>query len=94
MQCIKRYFQSKLIVNIYNAGKYLSKIIPTIIVIYYQSIDASSNVKKFQTKGFYYYAISNIIATIWCTIWDFYMDWGLFRAKKKENFILRDHMKF
>ena len=35
MQCLKRYYQSGLIVNIYNAGKYFSKIVPAIIIIYY-----------------------------------------------------------
>ena len=37
-----------------------------------------------------YYLISNTIATIWCSVWDYYMDWGLFRSFKKERFMLRD----
>ena len=35
MQCLKRYYQSGLIVNIYNAGKYFSKIVPAVIIIYF-----------------------------------------------------------
>ena len=90
MQCLKRYYQSGLIVNIYNAGKYFSKIVPALIIIFFQSANNLNPVKKIGNNGFTYYLISNTIATIWCSVWDYYMDWGLFRSFKKERFMLRD----
>ena len=72
-------------IHLYNAAKYFSKIIPSIIVVI-----KSQNAKKKGEDGFILYCIFNIIATIYCTIWDYYMDWGLLRSRKSENFMLRD----
>lgn len=38
------------------------------------------------------YVIFNLIATLYCGIWDYYMDWGLWRSKKKGHYGLRDQM--
>jgi len=72
-------------INLYNAAKYFSKIVPPIIAI----IFSKQNPKKVGNNvGFILFFISNVIATVYCTIWDYYMDWGLFRSKK--IFMLRD----
>ena len=76
--------------NLYNAGKYMSKIIPVLIVIYFETDDIKNKVKKFNGDGFYYYLIANMISTLWCAVWDYYMDWGLFRSFKKDKFMLRE----
>ena len=81
-QCLKRYFDSKLTVNLYNAGKYFSKIVPVLIVIYFETDNNNNKVKKYFGNGFSYYLVANIISTLWCVVWDYYMDWGLFRSFK------------
>lgn len=89
-QCIKRYNDSKLRVNLYNAGKYFSKIVPVFIVIYYETNDDKSKVKKYYGDGFIFLFLANLISTVWCLVWDYYMDWGLFRSFSKDKYMLRD----
>ena len=74
-------------IHLYNAAKYFSKIMPILIVLSFKG-----NGKKYKQHdvAFILYCIFNIIATIYCSIWDYYMDWGLFRSKKPENYFLRD----
>ena len=93
-QCLKRYFDSKLTVNLYNAGKYFSKIVPVLIVIYFETDNIDNKVKKYYGNGFSYYLVSNVISTLWCAVWDYYMDWGLFRSFKKDRYMLREQLRF
>jgi hypothetical protein len=75
-QCVNKYYYTRMKVQLWNTGKYFSKLIPPLITaIYPRSNTATGN-------GFVYYAIFMTIATTYCSIWDFYMDWGLFRRTK------------
>jgi len=76
-------------VHLINAAKYFSKLIPPIIVAF----DSSSN--KLSESHFWVFIIFNLIATIYVTVWDYYMDWGLFRCyNKKGNYLLREKITF
>lgn len=41
----------------------------------------------------FYYVLIRIFDTMYTLIWDFYMDWGLFRCFERENFALRPKKK-
>lgn len=45
-------------------------------------------------EGFTLYIIFNMIATLYCSFWDYYYDWGLCRSRKKGSFLLREKKQF
>ena len=53
-----------------------------------------SGPKHIGATGFYYYLVFNTIATVYCMVWDYYMDWGLFRSKKSGKYGLRKELKY
>ena len=81
-QCINKYHYTKLNAHLWNAGKYFSKLVVPAVTLF--------SAKQIGGDGFVFYIIFNMIATIYCLIWDYYMDWGLFRAKDS---ILREKNK-
>ena len=76
---MRRYYDTRLKANLYNAGKYTSSLVMNFISIYKSKSDAMMGV----------YIASAIISTLYCLIWDFYMDWGLFRTREKGKKFLR-----
>lgn len=87
-QCINKNYNSGMKVHLINAGKYFSKIVPPVIVIIFSGSNKISN------QLFWLWCIFQVIATLYCTFWDFYMDWGLFRSKKKGTYGLRPKIKY
>lgn len=69
----KRFYDGKSI-HLVNAGKYLSKILPTIAILY-----QSDDIMKYTDDNFWVWFALQAFATIYCLIWDYYVDWGLFR---------------
>ena len=43
---------------------------------------------------FFIWLTFQLIATFYCLVWDYYMDWGLFRSWKAESFGLRPRLKY
>lgn len=72
-QCVNKYVLENNKPQVFNAMKYMSKIIPPVLAIWFE--------KSVGGHGFTVYFIFNLIATLYCMVWDFYMDWGLFRSK-------------
>jgi len=74
----------------YNACKYLSKFIAPIFLLFYPESKNEGN------DMLSYYVFIRIFDTMFTLIWDFYMDWGLFRCFERESFALRPlkKMKF
>jgi len=68
--------------------------VPVLIVIYFETDNIDNKVKKYYGNGFSYYLVSNVISTLWCAVWDYYMDWGLFRSFKKDRYMLREQLRF
>lgn len=85
-----KWYHRNLRIQLWNAGKYFSKLVPPFIVV----LDLGSPAKKIGSNLFIYYMIFNLIATIYCCVWDFYIDWGLFRSSKKGTYGLRDQIKY
>lgn len=75
-------------VHLVNAGKYFSKLIPPLIAAL---INTSTKVNSDQ---FWLYCLFQTIATLYCTVWDYYMDWGLFRCFDDKNYLLRKQIKY
>ena len=87
-QCINKYYNTGYKAHLVNAGKYSSKLFPPLVV----AIDANSS----QAGGQYfeYFIIFYTIATLYCLVWDYYMDWGLFRSSEKNTYMLRPQIKY
>ena len=90
LQSLKRYNESKLTLNLYNAFKFISRMIPVLIIIYFESLDINNKVRKLNGNGFNYFVTANTVSTLWFIAWEYYIDWGLFRSFKKDRFMLRD----
>ena len=70
----------------YNAGKYFSKLFSTFVGIYWG--------KKVGDEYFYYFVAANGFATIYSMVWDYYMDWGLFRSWESKTYMLRPKIMY
>ena len=45
-------------------------------------------------EGFALYIVFNLIATFYCSFWDYYYDWGLCRSRKSGSYALREKKTF
>ena len=80
-QCFRRYHDSKMVNQLWNAGKYFSSILIQF-----------ANIFKHKIKGditFQIFVGISIFATFYSLWWDYYMDWGLLRSKKAGSYGLR-----
>ena len=68
----------------YNAGKYFSKLLPPLVIAL-----ATAGCKHPGGDWYSTWLIVETVATLYCLIWDFYMDWGLFRSWEKGTYMLR-----
>ena len=87
-QCIHKTIKSGNKWQLVNAAKYMSKIVPTVTLIL-----GSSKTMDFSTTYKFYFG-SQVFTTLFCLYWDYKWDWGLFRGTRKDNWYLRDRMKF
>ena len=73
-------------VQAWNALKYLILMMGPISYIIYNE----TGITVFK----YGYFTFKTIGTTYKFVWDLYFDWGLFRGTRKDNWMLRDNMKF
>ena len=86
MQCIKRYYVTRLVFpNIYNAIKYALSI-TTLVLANLSLTDHPSLLIPFLIIGFISFFYNNY--------WDNYNDWGLWRSWDKKNKFLRPRLSF
>ncbi|KAL3679562.1 hypothetical protein R1sor_022518 [Riccia sorocarpa] len=83
LQCIRRYVEEHDFHQMQNAGKYLSTAVAVALRIIYMR---HSNV-----TWFVLHVVASIIATVYQTYWDLYVDWGLLREHSKNKW-LRDKL--
>lgn len=88
MQCLNKFYNSGMKVHLLNFCKYTSKFWVCILEIIFVSC------KVYGSQYFLLWAAFNVISTTYSTVWDFYMDWGIFRSFEKGSFLLRKKMKF
>jgi len=69
----------------YNASKYFSKFFPPLCLIF---LPKGSD--KVGAELFAVFCVFEFIAQTFCCVWDFYIDWGLFRCWKKGKWGLRE----
>lgn len=86
-QCINKYYYTRNVAHLKNAGKYASKMVPTLAL----TLGVKSKVDQ---KNFGIWLFLQLFATFYCLYWDYYMDWGLFRTTEKGRYWLRSKMKF
>ena len=96
-QCIHKYVKKGVKPQLYNAGKYFSKLIPPFIIL----IDVKNkHTNKWNGETdvmnsfFFIWLGAQTFATLYCLVWDYYMDWGLFRSSNPESFGLRPRIKY
>ena len=88
MQCFRRYYETKLVVNLKNACKYFSSILVQTGAIFFTLYSKESNL------AFYSFVAINILSTSFSYYWDLYMDWGLLRSNEKGKRYLRNKMMY
>lgn len=87
-QCIRKFYNSEMKIHLVNALKYFSKIVPPVILAF------TNHQSKIGDHYFWLYMIFQMIATLYCLIWDYYMDWGLLRSWNSGTYMLRDEIRF
>ena len=89
-QCINKYWLGGIKSQLINAGKYFSKLLPPLYLL--SRLGVNSN--KVGGFNFGYWLVLQIIATVYCAAWDYYMDWGLFRSFQPGTYALRSQLKY
>jgi hypothetical protein len=87
-QCINKFYFTGLKAHLINAGKYFSKLVPPFILLFYPTG------KNSDCEMFWLFCLFNTIATLYCTVWDYYMDWGLIRSTEPGKLGLRPKIKY
>jgi len=83
MQCLNKYYYTgNKFPHLVNAGKYFSSILVVISILVHSLVDPSLDVYAFTPLNIIAIII-HIINTLYCWAWDVYMDWGLWRSRKK-----------
>lgn len=88
-QCINKYYNSGMKINLVNAGKYFSKLVVPFVLLF-----LDSNAKKVSDKQFPAYLFFQTFTTVYCAAWDYYMDWGLLRCWDKGKYGLREKISY
>ena len=79
--------------QLWNAGKYVSKLIPPFILLMNRRANKQESDGSMK-DGFGLYILFNLIATFYCSFWDYYYDWGLCRSRKSGSYGLREKKTF
>jgi len=80
------YYDRSLITQLYNAGKYFTGILASLIFIVYKVADRELNEG---IVAYRFYLAVLLISTVYSYVWDIYMDWGLLRCKDSGKYGLR-----
>jgi len=83
-QCLRRYYDSKLTLQLLNAGKYFSSMMVQLTNIFRDRGDFE----------YYLWIAVCIISTTYSLVWDLYVDWGLFRTAYKGRLFLREKITY
>nr|XP_019044152.1 hypothetical protein I302_07433 [Kwoniella bestiolae CBS 10118]OCF23082.1 hypothetical protein I302_07433 [Kwoniella bestiolae CBS 10118] len=76
IQCLKRYYDSKLNIHLINAGKYSSVILQQCLFVYWRSRNSHIN-----DKSFIIWFIFAVLSATYTSTWDLVIDWSLFRPQ-------------
>jgi len=92
MQCFRRYYETKLIANLKNAGKYFTSMCVQGGAIFFTLY--ASNLDTMNHTIFYSFIGLNVFSTIYSLYWDLYMDWGFFRTSVPGKRFLRHKLLY
>ena len=92
MQCFRRYYETKLIANLKNAGKYFTSMCVQGGAIFFTLY--ASNLDTMNHTIFYSFIGLNVFSTIYSLYWDLYMDWGFFHSSRLDHLRKRDLRSF
>lgn len=94
-QCLRKYYDSRQTLNLWNAGKYSTGLI-TPGVLFFMEKKSDPGLQFDVDWLFWLYLSCKTVQTTYCFIWDVYIDWGLFRhnAKGSENRFLRPKINY
>jgi len=74
LQCLRMFYETSDVTNLFNAGKYTSCVFSTAISVYYSKLDATDPSKHL----FFQLMITSATATaVYAYWWDIHKDWGL-----------------
>ncbi|KAJ9120852.1 hypothetical protein QFC22_002786 [Naganishia vaughanmartiniae] len=76
IQCIKRWYDSRLQIHLINAGKYTSTVVQYTFYVYWRSRG-----NRIHDHSFALWATFASISSIYTSSWDLSVDWGLLRPR-------------
>lgn len=95
LQCVRRFRDSKQWnPHIINAGKYLSSILVILAAFLDSRIVSAGHPYGEWNWIKVIYVLLNVVSTIYKLLYDYYVDWGLFRIKGVRYMFLRQEMTF
>ncbi len=92
MQCFRRYYETKLVANLKNAGKYFTSMCVQGGAIFFTLY--ATHLDDMNYTIFYSFIALNIFSTIYSLYWDLYMDWGFFRTSEPGKRFLRHKLLY
>ncbi len=92
MQCFRRYYETKLVANLKNAGKYFTSMCVQGGAIFFTLYATQLNDMNYGI--FFSFIALNIFSTIYSLYWDLYMDWGFFRTSEPGKRYLRKKLLY
>jgi hypothetical protein len=95
VQCIRRYYDSKLkFPHLANAGKYSTSVMVAITNSIRRGTNLNYPTNPKQNPFVYTWITAAFISSTYKLIWDLKMDWGLFDKNAGENKFLREHIVY
>ncbi|KAM3910983.1 solute carrier family 53 member 1-like [Leptodactylus fuscus] len=93
-QCLRRYWDSSAVFShIMNAGKYSTVFIMVTFASMFSNEKAWPRVSSGESFYFYGWVVAACVGTVFTTLWDLKMDWGLLEVNA-QNKLLRDEMVY
>jgi hypothetical protein len=94
LQCLRRFYDSRDMNQLANAGKYLSTIMAIFATYIHKRVMSQAGFEDLSTAWLIIWFTINIWSTLYKYIWDVVMDWGLFRVTDTKYKLLRKKLLY
>jgi hypothetical protein len=94
LQCLRRYYDSKDVNQLANAGKYLSTVMAICATYVHKRVMTQPLFEDVSTAWLIIWFTINIWSTLYKYVWDVVMDWGLFRVTDTKYKLLRKNLLY
>jgi hypothetical protein len=94
LQCLRRFYDSRDVNQLANAGKYLSTVMAILATYIHKRVMTLATFEDVSTAWLLIWFTINIWSTLYKYIWDVVMDWGLFRVTDTNYKLLRKNLLY